>query len=100
MYKSYDIGKYCKAHCMPKTAIKMTTAQKHEYKTNGYNNTWNPTTSITAYFTDAYFTELDWFQVSLSNHSNATSNAETTMVAGAQMWQSKMFTEDQMVTWE
>jgi hypothetical protein len=32
-------------------AIKMTTAQKHEYKTMGYNNLWDPTTSITAYFT-------------------------------------------------
>ncbi len=28
------------------------------------------------------------------------SKAEKTMVAGAQIWQSKMFTEDQMVTWE
>ncbi len=31
-----------------KTAIKMTTAQKHKYKTTGYSNPWDPTTSITA----------------------------------------------------
>jgi hypothetical protein len=82
-------------HLCLKTAIKMTTAQKHEYKTMGYNNPWDPTTSITA-----YFTQLDRFQVSLGNRGIATSEAEKTMAAGAQMWQSKMFTEDQMVAWE
>jgi hypothetical protein len=82
-------------HLCLKTAIKMTTAQKHEYKTMGYNNPWDPTTSITA-----YFMQLDCFQVSLGNHGIATSEAEKTMVAGAQMWQSEMFTEDQMVAWE
>jgi hypothetical protein len=34
-----------------KTAIKMTTAQKHEYRMTGYNNPLDPTTSITVYFT-------------------------------------------------
>jgi hypothetical protein len=77
------------------TAIKMTTAQKHEYKTMGYNNPWDPNTSITA-----YFTQLDRFQVSLCNRGIATSKAKKTMAAGAQMWQSKMFTGDQMVEWE
>jgi hypothetical protein len=43
-------------HLGLKTVIKMTTAQKHEYKTMGYNNPWDPTTSITA-----YFTQLDCF---------------------------------------
>ncbi len=43
-------------HLCLKTAIKMTTAQKHEYKTMGYNNPWDPTTSITM-----YFTQLDCF---------------------------------------
>ncbi len=76
-------------HLCLKTAIKMMMAQKHEYKTMGYNNLWDPTTSITA-----YFTQLDRFQVSLGNHGIATSKAEKTMAAGAQMWQSKMFTED------
>jgi hypothetical protein len=82
-------------HLHLKMVIKMTTAQKHEYKTMGYNNPWDPTKSITA-----YFTQLDRFQVSLSNRGIATSEAEKTMAAGAQMWQSKMFTEAQMVTWE
>ena len=82
-------------HLHLKTAIKMTTAQKHEYKTMGYNNPWDPTTSITA-----YFTQLNRFQVSLGDHGIATSKAKKTMAAGAQMWQSKMFTEDQMVAWE
>ena len=45
-------------HLCLKTAIKMTTAQKHKYRTTGYNNLWDPTTSITA-----YFTQLDRFQV-------------------------------------
>jgi hypothetical protein len=82
-------------HLRLKTAIRMTTAQKFEYKTNGYNNTWDPTTSITA-----YFTQLDRFQVSLGDRGIATSNQEKTMAAGAQMWQSEMFTEEQMVAWE
>jgi hypothetical protein len=82
-------------HLRLKTAIKMMTAQKHEYKTMGYNNLWDLTTSITA-----YFTQLNRFQVSLSNRGIATSEAEKTMAAGPQMWQSEMFTEDQMVAWE
>ncbi len=82
-------------HLCLKTAIKMTTAQKHKYKTMGYNNPWDPTTSITA-----YFMQLDRFQVSLGNRGIGMSKAEKTMAAGAQMWQSKMFTEDQMVAWE
>jgi hypothetical protein len=73
-------------HLHLKTAIKMTRAQKHEYKTMGYNNPWYPTKSITA-----YFTQLDCFQVSLGNRVIATSKAEKTLAAGAQMWQSKMF---------
>ena len=82
-------------HLRQKTAIKMTTAQKHEYKTNGYNTSWDPTTSITAYFTN-----LDRFQISLSDRGITTSDEEKTMAAGAQMWQSEMFTEDQMLAWE
>ena len=82
-------------HLRQKTAIKMTTAQKHEYKTMGYNNPWDPTTSITA-----YFTQLDRFQVQLGDRGITTSDEEKTMAAGAQMWKSEMFTEDQMVAWE
>jgi hypothetical protein len=55
----------------------------------------DPTTSITA-----YFAQLDRFQVSLGNRGIATSKSDKTMVAGAQMWQSEMFMEDQMVAWE
>ena len=38
-------------HLREKTAIKMTTSQKFEYKAEGYGKQWDPTTSITAYFT-------------------------------------------------
>ncbi len=65
-------------HLPLKTAIKMTTAQKHEYKTMGYNNPWDLTTSTTA-----HFTQLHRFQVSLGDHGIATSKAKKTMVAGA-----------------
>jgi hypothetical protein len=82
-------------HLRLKTAIMMTTAQKFEYKTNVYNTPWDPTTSITT-----YFTQLGRFQVSLGDRGIATSDQEKTMAAGAQMWQSEMFTEDQMVAWE
>jgi len=82
-------------HLRQKTAIKMTTAQKHEYKTTGYNNQWDPTTSITA-----YFAQLDRFQVQLGDRGITTSDEEKTMAAGAQMWKSEMFTEEQMVAWE
>jgi hypothetical protein len=70
-----------------KPAIKTTTTQKHKYKTMGDNNPWDPTTSITA-----YFTQLDSFLVSLGNRSIATSKAKKIMMAETQMWQSKMFT--------
>ena len=82
-------------HLCLKTAIKMTTVQKHEYRTTGYNNLWVPTNSITT-----YFTQLNRFQVSLGDHRIATSKEEITMVAGVQMWNSEMFTEDQMVAWD
>jgi hypothetical protein len=39
-----------------------------------------------------YFTQLDRFRVSPIK--------KKTMAAGAQMWQSEIFTEDQMVAWE
>ena len=38
-------------HLCEKTTIKMTTSQKFEYKAKGYGKQWDPTTSITAYFT-------------------------------------------------
>jgi hypothetical protein len=82
-------------HLRLKTAIRMTTAQKYEYKTNGYNTPWDPTMSITA-----YFSLLDCFQVLLGDRRIVTSNKEKTMAAGVQMWQLEMFTEDQMVIWE
>ena len=57
-------------HLCLKTAIRMTTAQKIE--TNGYNTPWDPTTSITA-----YFTQLDRFQVLLpGDRGIATSDQE------------------------
>jgi hypothetical protein len=78
-------------HLRLKMAIRMMTAQKFEYKTNGYNIPWDPTMSITM-----YFTQLDCFQVSLGDRGIAMSDQEKTMAACAQMWQSEMFTEDQM----
>jgi hypothetical protein len=82
-------------HLYDKTEIKMTTSQKYKYKTEGYRTAWDPTMSITAYFTG-----LDRFQISLDDRGILTSIEEKTMVAGAHMWESKMFTEDQMVAWE
>jgi hypothetical protein len=82
-------------HLHLKTAIKMTTSQKYKYRTTGYNNPWDLTTSTTA-----YFTQLDRFQVSLGNRGIATSKEEKTMAAGAQIWNSDFFTEDQMVARE
>ncbi len=82
-------------HLREKTAIKMTTSQKFEYKAERYGKQWDPTMSITA-----YFTALDKFHTSLANRGIATSVDEMTMAAGARMWESKMFTEDQMVAWE
>jgi hypothetical protein len=46
----------------------------------------------------AYFTGLNKFQTSLANHGIATSIKEMMIAAGTGMWESKMFTEDQMVT--
>jgi hypothetical protein len=79
-------------HLWEKTAIKLTTSQKFEYKPEGYGKQWDPTTSITAYFTG-----LDTFQTSLADSGIATSIKEMTMVAGARMCESTMFINDQMV---
>jgi hypothetical protein len=67
-------------HLQEKMAIKMTTSQKIEYKAEGYGKQWDPTTSITA-----YFTSLDKFRTSLANQGIATSVEEMTMAAGAKM---------------
>ena len=82
-------------HLRKKTAIKMTTSQKFEYKSEGYGKQWDPTTSITA-----YFTALDKFCPSLTDRGISTSVDKMTMAAGARMWESKMFTKDQMGAWE
>jgi hypothetical protein len=79
-------------HLQEKTATKMTTSQKFEYKTEGHKAPWDPTTSITAYFTG-----LEKFKNFLAYHGISTSVEEMTMAAGARMWESKMFTEDQLV---
>ncbi len=73
----------------------MTTSQKFEYKAKGNEKQWDLITSITAYFTSLYK-----FQTSLANCSIATSIKKMTIAASARMWESKMFTKDQMVAWE
>ncbi len=82
-------------HLRQKTTIRTTTAQKYEYENAGFNAPWDPTTSITA-----YFTSLDHFQISLGDRDIAMSDVKKTMAAGKQMWNSEMFTEDQMLLWE
>jgi hypothetical protein len=82
-------------HLQEKTAIKMTTLQKYKYKTEGYKTPWDPTTSITAYFTG-----LEKFKNSLANCGIVTSIKEMTMAAGARMWESEMFNKDPLVLWE
>ncbi len=82
-------------HLQEKTAIKMTTLQKFEYKTEGYKASWDPTTSITAYFTG-----LEKFKNSLADRGILTSIKEMTMAVGPRMWESNMFTKDQLVLWE
>ncbi len=69
-------------HLQEKRAIKMTTSQKFEYKSEGYAKQWDPTTSIAAYFTG-----LDKFRTSLANRGISTSVNEMTMAAGARMWE-------------
>ncbi len=82
-------------HLHSKTAIRMMTSQKYDYKTKGYHKAWDTTMSITAYFTC-----LDRFQISLDDRGVWTSIKEKMMGAGAKMWESEMFTKDQMVVWE
>jgi hypothetical protein len=73
----------------------MTTLQKFKYKTEGYKTPWDPTMSITAYFTG-----LEKFKNALADHGISTSIKEMTMAAGARIWENEMFTEDQLVLWE
>ncbi len=82
-------------HLWEKMAIKMTTSQKFEYKAEGYGKQWDPTTSITAYFTG-----LNNFRTSLVDYHILTSIKEMTMTVGARIRESKIFTKDQMVVWE
>ena len=82
-------------HLRTKTAIKMTTSQKYEYKDAGYKASWDPTTSISA-----YFTQLEKFRNSLADRGIATSVEEMTLAAGARMWESEMFTEEQLIAWD
>ena len=79
--------------CKPRESKSLLSI--HFVQSRNYYNPWDPTTSITA-----YFTQLDQFQVSLGDCGIAMSEEEKTMAAGAQMWNSKMFTKDQMVAWE
>ena len=79
-------------HLQEKTAIKMTTSHKFEYKTEGYKAPWDPTTSIMAYFTG-----LKKFKNCLADCGISMSVEEMMMAAGARMWESKIFTEDQLV---
>jgi hypothetical protein len=67
-------------HLQEKTVIKMTTLQKYEYKTEGYKMPWDPTMSITAYFTG-----LKKFKNSLADCGIAMSVEEMTMAVGARM---------------
>jgi hypothetical protein len=71
-------------HLQEKTAIKMTTSQKFEYKAEGYGKQWDPTTSITA-----YFTSLDKFLTYLADRGITTSIKEMTMAAGIRMWEAR-----------
>jgi hypothetical protein len=80
---------------MPENCDQDDNSAEAQLQGHWIQHPWDPTTSITA-----YFTQLDRFQVSLGNCGIATSDAEKTMVAGAQMCQSEMFMEDQMVAWE
>ncbi len=45
-------------------------------------------------------TSLNRFRTALADRSIATSIEEMTMVVGVRMWESKMFTKDQIVAWE
>ncbi len=81
-------------HLREKTAIKMMASQVR-IQSRRVGNQWDPTTSITAYFTG-----LDKFCTSLADCGILTSVDEMTMAAGARTWESEMFTKDQMVAWE
>ena len=65
----------------------MTMLQKIEYKSKGYAKQWDPTTSISAYFTG-----LEKFCTSLADRGISTSIEEMMMAVGARMWESEMFT--------
>jgi hypothetical protein len=82
-------------HLRTKTAIKMTTSQKYKYKDAGYKALWGLTTNISA-----YFTQLEKFKNSLADRGIATSDDKMTLAAGARMWESEMFTEDQLILWD
>ncbi len=57
----------------------MMTSQKYEYKDTGYKTAWDPTTSISAYFTQ----QLEKFKNSLADRGIATSVEEMTLAVGA-----------------
>ena len=81
-------------HLREKTAIKMMASQVR-IQGRRVGKQWDPTTSITAYFTG-----LDKFCTFLADCGILTSVDKMMMAAGARTWESEMFTKDQMVAWE
>lgn len=65
----------------------MTISQKYKYKEHGYKMPWDPTMSITGYFTG-----LEKFKNSLANCGISASIEGMAMAVGARMWDSEMFT--------
>ena len=82
-------------HLYNKAAVKMTEAEKQEYKESVYKLGWDGTTELSA-----YFAELTRSKDTLPQRGLTIAAGDKVMAVGAAMWCSGQFSSVQMNGWE
>ena len=82
-------------HLYSKAAVKMTEAEKQDYKESVYKLVWDGTTELSA-----YFAELTRAEDTLPQRGLTIAAGDKVMAVGAAMWRSAQFTSVQMNGWE
>ena len=82
-------------HLYNKTAVKMTEKDKQDYLNEGYATNWDGSGDL-----QAYFAEIDRFELTLPDRGLDVPTGRKVLAVGAMMWDSGQFTSKQMHTWE
>ena len=83
------------SHIYNKAAVKMTKAEKQEYKESVYKLGWDGTTELSA-----YFAKLTRSEDTLPQQGLTIAARDKVMTVGASMWRSGQFSSVQMNGWE